>query len=166
MPQRGRHLTLMLVALLSAVAAGRVQAGASPRIAVIVGTSAPRLTLNRDTLRDIYLKKIFVDNDGHRLIPVNLPPESPLRELFTRTLIRMPDSQLQDYWNRQYFQGVSPPYVLASQKAVVRFVASTPGSIGYVSACFLQPDVHVALWLSLPAGSQPLDGDCPGSPAH
>ena len=166
MRQGGRHLLLALAGLFAACAVGGAPAATPGRIAVIVGTPAPRLTLDRDILRDIYLKKIFVDRDGHRLIPVNLPPDSPLRAAFTHILIRMPDSQLQDYWNRQYFQGVSPPYVLASQQAVVRFVASTPGSIGYVSACFLQPDVHVALWLSPPQGSGDLATDCPESPTN
>ena len=158
-----RHLLLALAGLL---AAGRAAAATPPRIAVITGGTAPRLVLSRETLRNIYLKKIFVDDDGHRLIPVNLPPESPLREAFTRTLIRMPDNRLQDYWNRQYFQGVSPPYVLGSQQAVVRFVASTPGAIGYVATCFLSPDVHVALWLPWPAGSNPPVDACPESPGH
>jgi hypothetical protein len=161
-----RYLLLAITGLLGPLAGGRVSAAPQPRIAVIVGASAPRLALDRDTLRDIYLKKIFVDKDGHRLIPVNLPPESPVREAFTHALIRMPDSRLQDYWNRQYFQGVSPPYVLASQQAVVRFVASTPGAIGYVSACFLGPEVHVALWLPLPAGSSTPADTCPDSPEH
>lgn len=161
-----RCLLLAMTGFLGPLAAGRVSAATPPRIAVIVGASAPRLALDRDTLRDIYLKKIFVDKEGHRLIPVNLPPESPLREAFTHLLIRMPDNRLQDYWNRQYFQGVSPPYVLASQQAVVRFVASTPGAIGYVSACFLGPDVHVALWLAMPGGSSAPADTCPESPGH
>ncbi|HEX8777361.1 MAG TPA: hypothetical protein VF738_04520 [Rhodanobacter sp.] len=158
-----RRLLLVLAGL---IAAGHGAAATPPRIAVITGGSAPRLELSRETLRNIYLKKIFVDGEGRRLIPVNLPPDSPLREAFTRSLIRMPDSRLQDYWNRQYFQGVSPPYVLASQQAVVRFVATTPGAIGYVSTCFLTPDVHVALWLPWPPGSNPPTDACPESPGH
>ncbi|WP_426663732.1 hypothetical protein [Rhodanobacter aciditrophus] len=161
-----RYLLLALTGLFGTLAAGRASAASPPRIAVIVGAPAPRLAMNRDTLRDIYLKKIFVDQDGRRLVPVNLPPESPLREAFTRTLIRMPESRLQDYWNRQYFQGVSPPYVLGSQQAVVRFVASTPGAIGYVAPCFLSPGVHVALWLPLPAGSGATADACPESPGR
>lgn len=161
-----RCLLLALTGLFGPIVVGRASAASPPRIAVIVGASPPRLAMNRDTLRDIYLKRIFVDQDGHRLIPVNLPPELPLREAFTRTLIRMPDDRLQDYWNRQYFQGVSPPYVLASQQAVVRFVASTPGAIGYVAPCFLSPDVHVALWLPLPAGGSATADACPESPGR
>ncbi|WP_329741849.1 hypothetical protein [Dyella sp. A6] len=163
---RDRHLLLALTWLLATCVASLAQAGAPVRIAVIVGATAPKMALNRDALRDIYLKKIFVDDGGHRLIPVNLPPASPLREAFTHSLIRMPDNLLQNYWNRQYFQGVSPPYVLASQQAVVRFVASTPGAIGYIASCFVKPGVHVALWLTLPADSPAFDDGCPAAPTH
>lgn len=166
MARRRHHLPLVLAALCGLLGAGRTVAAAPARIAVIVGPSAPRIALSHGTLRDIYLMKVFVDRDGHRLIPVNLPPESPLREAFTRALIRMSDNRLQDYWNRQYFQGVSPPYVLASPQAVVRFVASTPGAIGYVPACALDTSVQVALWLPLPAGSDASAAACPESPAH
>ncbi|MBN8924914.1 MAG: hypothetical protein J0I96_17725 [Rhodanobacter sp.] len=161
-----RYQLLALIGLFGPFAAGRASAAAPPRMAVIVGASAPQLALDRDTLRNIYLEKIFVDKEGRRLIPVNLPPETPLREAFTQMLIRMPGNRLQDYWDRQYFQGVSPPYVLGSQQAVVRFVASTPGAIGYVSTCFLTPEVHVALWLPLPAGSGASTDACPESPEH
>ena len=53
-----------------------------------------------------------------------------------------------DYWNTQYFQGVSPPYVLASEDAVLEFVATTPGSIGYVSTRALNGGVKVLMHLS------------------
>ncbi len=129
-------------------------AAAAPlRLAVITSPQAPHLTLDRDTLRNIFLKKIFVDDSGQRLIPVNLPPASPLREAFFRELTHMPDAQMEDYWNRQYFQGVSPPYVLASQQAVVRFVATTPGAIGYVASCHADGSVQVVLLLTLPASA-------------
>ena len=42
---------------------------------------------------------------------------------------------LDAYWNQQYFLGVTPPHVLGSEAAVSRFVAATPGAIGYRSAC-------------------------------
>ena len=115
-------------------------------LVVVASASQPlKLAPDRDDLRNIYLKKIFIDDDGRRLIPVNLPPGTPLRALFASRLIGMGEPQLADYWNRQYFQGVSPPYVLASQQAVVRFVATTPGAIGYIASCHLDDRVRVLL---------------------
>ncbi len=40
-------------------------------------------------------------------------------------------------------QGISPPHVVASQEAVMRFVANTPGVIGYVAACKVDKRVKV-----------------------
>lgn len=121
-----------------------------PQIAVITAPDAPHLTLDHDTLRNVYLKRVFVDGRGQRVTPVNLPPGSPLRDAFSRAIVHMEDAQLQQYWDRQYFQGVSPPYVLGSQDAVVRFVAVTPGAIGYVATCHVDTSVHVAFVIILP----------------
>ncbi|HZX70488.1 MAG TPA: hypothetical protein VFE77_06680 [Rhodanobacter sp.] len=120
---------------------------------VITAPQAPRLSFDRYTLRNVFLKKIFVDKDGQRLIPVNLPAGSPLRQAFAQEVTHLPDTQQDDYWNRQYFQGVSPPYVLASQQAVVRFVAATPGAIGYVTSCYVDSSVRVVFELTLPSGT-------------
>lgn len=126
-------------------------------VAITSGTP-PHVPINRETLRNIYLKKIFIDSDGQRLIPVNLPPASALRSTFASDVLNMPESRLADYWNRQYFQGVSPPYVLASQQAVVRFVATTPGAIGYVASCHLDASVHVAMVIARPI--EPSSAEC------
>ena len=121
----------------------------SLKIVVITAPAAPALSFDRYTLRNVFLKKIFVDRNGQRLIPVNLPAGSPLRQAFAREVTHLPDAQQDDYWNRQYFQGVSPPYVLASQEAVVRFVAATPGAIGYVTACYVNSSVQAVFELTL-----------------
>lgn len=144
---RAHRLACIAALTLLALAASCPATGADAvRLVVIASAAQPlKLAPDRDTLRNIYLKKIFIDDDGRRLIPVNLPPGTPLRALFASRLIGMGEAQLADYWNRQYFQGVSPPYVLASQQAVVRFVATTPGAIGYIASCHLDDRVRVLL---------------------
>lgn len=125
---------------------------AQDQIAVIISSQAPAMSLDSATLRGIYLKKIFLNDRGDALIPVNLPAKHPLRRAFTRATMHLSDNQLRSYWNRRYFQGISPPYVLASQQAVVRFVASTPGAVGYINPCYLNASVRVLMLLrtSLP----------------
>jgi hypothetical protein len=156
-----RRWPLLLGCCCLLVPGARVRA-VEVQVAVIASRHAPHLALDRGVLRNVYLKKVFVDQDGQRLIPVNLPPGAPLRDAFVRAVIHMPDAQLQDYWNRQYFQGVSPPYVLGSQAAVARFVAETPGALGYVLPCYAGDGVRVVLMLSLPAPAGGTDlGSCP-----
>lgn len=144
-----RHIARVLCRGLALVAlpgwAAQVQ------LAVVTAPAAPHLSFDRNTLRNVYLKRIFVDDDGVKLTPVNLPASAPLRDAFARAIIRMPEDRVQDYWDKQYFQGVSPPYVLASDEAVVRFVAATPGAIGYTASCHVDSSVKVVMLLPLPA---------------
>jgi len=142
----GRHTrqltrcALVLLALL-----WHAPASAGDEIIVIVARDAPDFSINRVMLRDIYLKKIFMDDNGRPFVPVNLPPENPLRLSLMETIFNKSVQQLQDYWNQRYFQGVAPPYVLRSQEAVVQFVAKTPGAIGYIAACCLDERVKEVL---------------------
>lgn len=123
---------------------------AMDEIAVIVANDAKEEGMDRIRLRDIYLKKILLNGDGTALIPVNLPPDNPLRTSLTDTLFNKSAQQLQDYWNQRYFHGITPPYVLHSQEAVVQFVAKTPGAVGYIAACSLDQRVKGVLRLSAP----------------
>lgn len=159
MPGSGARLALLALVACGLLCAGFGGAQAEPlKIVVITAPHAPKVSFDRYTLRNVFLKKIFVDKDGQRLIPVNLPAGSPLREAFVQEVTHLPDAQQDDYWNRQYFQGVSPPYVLASQQAVVRFVAATPGAIGYVTSCYVDPSVRVVFELNLPGA---IAAECP-----
>lgn len=142
---------------------GRSAHAASAQLAVIVSARSPQTHLPGNRLRNIYLKKVYLDSAGHALVPVNLPPGNPLRHAFLHATLRMSDTQMQDYWNRQYFQGVSPPYVLGSQAAVVQFVAKTPGAVGYVLACHVGAGVRTVASLSISVPASDIE-DCPTAP--
>ncbi len=156
MTQLLRHLLLLLGALVggsvSLPAIAQEKTG-SPRIAIIVSRLIPLSAIDNTSLRNIYLKKVFLDAYGHTYVPVNLPATTALRQAFTRTILHWNELQLQNYWNRQYFQGVSPPYVVESQAAMVEFVAKTPGAIGYVWSCFANAKVKVIFELPVPMSS-------------
>jgi hypothetical protein len=134
------------------------------QIAVIASNHDSLPAINDDMLREIYLKRIFVNSDGRPYIPVNLPPAHRLRDAFIFAVLHMNTLQLQAYWDHRYFQGVSPPYVLGSQTAVVKFVAMTPGAIGYVQRCNVTPEVHVILLVPLPdSATAGMLEKCPGT---
>ena len=133
-------------------------------IAVIVARDTPDFTLNAAMLRDIYLKKIFLDDHDREFIPLNLPADHVLRRVFSLALFNKGAQELQNYWNQRYFHGITPPYVLASPQAVVQFVAKTPGAIGYVTACDLDPRVKLVLSLPVPSAEhEALEKLCPSS---
>ena len=112
-------------------------------IAVIMEPEAATPKLGHDELALIFkYKKRFWD-DGKRIQAVNLPANNPLRRAFSTQVLGHSPEELDDYWRDMYFHGVLPPYVLASDEAVIRFVASTPGAIGYVSNCVAYRRVKV-----------------------
>jgi len=126
-----------------------VLAQAPPRrgIAVIMSESSTVSFLSNEKLALIFKRKRNFWDNGERIQPVNLPPAHPLRRAFSQQVFGRSPEELDDYWRDMYFHGVLPPFVLASEEAVIRFVATTPGAIGYVSACALDHRVTVVLRL-------------------
>jgi len=114
------------------------------------GTSEHRLT--RESVALIFRRKQNFWESGSRIQPVNLPPAHPLRHAFSQTILGQPPEAMEEYWREMYFHGVLPPHVLASEEAVILFVASTPGAIGYISACPPERKLNIVL----------LVGDAPG----
>ncbi|MEJ2564834.1 MAG: hypothetical protein P8164_11020 [Gammaproteobacteria bacterium] len=129
-------------------------ARADEEIAVIVAQDMPDFRLSAAILRDIYLKKIFINEHGQDYIPLNLPAGHVLRRAFSLALFNKNARELQNYWNQRYFHGITPPYVLASPQAVVEFVAKTPGAIGYVPPCDLDSGVKQVLSIPVPPSQQ------------
>ncbi len=142
-------------ALASWLASAGAVAG-EPAIAVVVGRAqAPAAALSQTLVLGIFARKRQLWDDRSPIVAVNLPAASPLRRNFSLWVFKRSPEDLQDYWNDQYFHGVLPPPVLASEEAVLRFVASTPGSIGYVSACSVDKRVEVVAWIASPDGAAP-----------
>jgi ABC-type phosphate transport system substrate-binding protein len=124
---------------------GASEAGADASFAVIVGPGVGARHLSAETLNLIFRRKQTFWADGSRIHPVNLPAGNTLRRNFSLHVLGMSPEALEEYWRDVYFHGVLPPHVLASEKAVVMFVGSTPGAIGYVSDCPADERVTVVM---------------------
>jgi hypothetical protein len=146
-------VALLLVTLPELLAAEQMVAVIAPASSSITDiTDAP----SREELARIYRRQKLFWADHTRIVPVNLPADHPLRRSFSRLLLGALPEDLDAYWNAQYFHGINPPYVLTSEEAVLLFVATTPGAIGYVSAAAVNGQVHVLFYLPLsPAEKQP-----------
>ena len=123
---------LALLAVVAGAPSGAVAEEAGPAIAVIVGRASFITDLSIDDLRELYLRRRRVWPNGERVIPVNLPPDNPLRERFSRRVLGRSTQDLLPYWNARYFEGITPPTVLPSAAAVRAYVAAEPAAIGYV----------------------------------
>ncbi|MCC7120335.1 MAG: hypothetical protein IT493_02155 [Gammaproteobacteria bacterium] len=127
---------------------------------MIVAPDHPLVTLDRRELAAIFKRRRRVDAEGAALVPVNLPAPAPLRIAFSRAVFAQDPADLDPYWNERYFHGISPPHVVNSIEAMLRFVAATPGAVGYVPAC--RADARVRVVLVLPATL----ADCASPPAR
>ena len=152
---------LFLLSFIGCLVATGLPVHAEKGLAIVVSAADGRDRLSLQELKRIYLRKTQVDGKGHRIIPVNLPPDHPLRRFFSQTLFGILPEEMEEYWNIQYFHGVSPPQVLSSEEAVVRFMEATPDAIGYVSTCAVDQRVKVLTVLA----SQDLDWECPSHSA-
>ncbi len=128
--------TLALVAALPA--AGRAVVAEperpGPAFVVIVHPANNVTALDRDFVRDAFLKKVATWRNDETIRPVDLHRRLPLRARFTRELLQKTPTQLRSYWNRLIFSGKGvPPPELASEEAVVSYVLSNRGAVGYVS---------------------------------
>jgi len=146
--QRLRQLCLLLALLYSNTG----HATPSQGIVVIVASGSPANTLSIEKLALIYRRKKNFWENGQRIQPVNLPASHPLRRAFSMQVFNHTPEDMDDYWRDMYFHGVLPPFVLGSEEAVIRLVASTPGAIGYISHCTV--DHRVSVLLILDGGPQ------------
>jgi len=117
-------------------------------------TSEP--SFSQQKIANIFRRQWLINNQGERWIPVNLVSSHPLRQLFSQALFDQTPEELENYWNIKYFQGIAPPHSVASQRAMLRFISTTPNAIGYIYPCLVSDQVKVIFKLTIKP-TNPLD---------
>lgn len=134
--QKGRQRRSALAALLACVlvAGGWAAAAAPPGFLVITHPSNPALSVERTFLADAFLKKSTRWPDDELIYPVDQSPDSGARQRFSEQVLRRSVFAVRSYWQQRIFAGRGlPPPELESDDAVLRYVRSRPGAVGYVS---------------------------------
>lgn len=122
-------VAIVLIALGSATAPMADEA----RYKVIVHPDNPIAKIDREFLRDAYLKKATEWRGGETIRPVDLATKFPVRERFTHEVIRKTPAQLKNYWNQQIFSGKAvPPPEAGTAADLIAYVLANPGAIGYL----------------------------------
>lgn len=119
------------------VAGARAVGGAlqDPAFVVIVNKTNPVKTLAVAELRRIFMKQTRMWPHAESIVPVDWDATSPLRETFSKLVLARSVREMGDYWVQQSVtQGLTPPSTQRSTRALLRFVASVAGAIGYVPA--------------------------------
>lgn len=139
-----RLVLILYIAFLSCLP---VSAAEPQLLAVVVAKDIAIKNFNQRELMLVFKKKLTLWENGQRIQAVNLPPEHPARKQFSMAVLKsLPEAQ-SSYWNDMYYHGVSPPHVLSSPEAVLKFVAETKGAIGYVPACMVDEKVQAIIWI-------------------
>jgi ABC-type phosphate transport system substrate-binding protein len=116
---------------------------------IIVAKDSAITKINSRQLERIFRRKTLINQQGEGWVPINLGIDNPLRLAFSKRLFKQRPAEMETFWNIQYFKGISPPYVVTSEEAVLRFVASTPGAIGYINPCHMDSRVRVLMKLTI-----------------
>jgi len=106
---------------------------------VVVNASVQGKRIQKETLKDIFLRKTVRWGDGSPSQPVDLGLTSPVRLQFIERVLGLSAVAVQQYWVGQITKGTQPPPVKQNEEEVIAFVATQPGAIGYVSAATVTP---------------------------
>ena len=110
-------------------------ADAADEFVVIVNAANPATSVGTGQLSSLFLKKLTQWGGGLPAVPVDLAPESSVRESFSRQIHHKGTPAVKAYWQQMIFSGREvPPPEKASAREVVAFVAANRGGVGYVPA--------------------------------
>lgn len=100
---------------------------------VIVHNDVAVAELSASALSNIFLKKDSKFPGGPEAMPVDLPASVPLRDAFSKAIHGRNTAAVVTFWQQQVFSGKdTPPPTKPTDEAVVAYVKSTPGAVGYV----------------------------------
>ena len=123
-------LTLVLVLGLTSASIA-----ADETFKVIVNPQNTVEEVDRDFLRDAYLKKATEWSGGTAVRPIDLSSKFNVRDSFVERVLRKTPSQLKKYWNQQIFSGKGvPPPEAGSTADVIEYVMANKGAVGYLPA--------------------------------
>lgn len=121
--------SLILRCLLLLIVSGLAGA-AGEDIVVIAHASLPKT--DRVTLQRLYTGRI-VSIGQQSVVPINFPAGTPARDEFLRWVMEQNEEQYTGYWLvRRYVGKGSSPKELDSVDEVLKYIAVTPGAVGYV----------------------------------
>ena len=93
-----RQTSMLVATVLSLLSSGL----ACSEVVVVVSESENVATQNAGDIADLFLNKRN-DLSGIRLVPVDLPEGSVVRDKFYETVVRKNSAQVKSYWSRLIF---------------------------------------------------------------
>lgn len=116
-------------------------------LVIIASPQVPVDTISVSDMAAIYTLKKTSWGNNIPMVPVNREANSPVRGKFSEAVFNLSPQELAEYWNQLRFKGKLPPLVQTSDQAVLGFVRSVPGAIGYIDASQATTGVKVLMRL-------------------
>jgi ABC-type phosphate transport system substrate-binding protein len=130
---RARFVICLALAL--APLAPAAATGEALTFRVIVNGKDAATRLDRRFLADAFLKKRTRWDDDRAILPVDLKQDAAARDAFSHDVLGRDVASVRRYWAQLVFSGRGvPPPELEPEAEVVKYVATHPGAIGYVSS--------------------------------
>ena len=111
---------------------------------IVINKSNPVKTLPIAEVRRIFMKQSRMWSHAEPMVPVEWDSTSEIRQVFSKQVLNRSVREMAEYWVKQSItQGITPPSTQRSARSVLRFVASVPGAISYVSPADVDNTVNV-----------------------
>lgn len=113
-------------------------------LVVIVNAANATASLTPEQTSNLFLGKATEFPGGGAALPIDFKEGSPIREAFHSKVTKKDPAQLKAYWAKFSFTGKGlPPKEFGSNAEVKKFVATTPGAIGYIEKSAADSSVKV-----------------------
>lgn len=114
--------------------------GRAEELAIIVNAKNSINTLTILEIRKYFLKELQNWPGGEKVRSVDRVGSIPERKTFLEKVIKLSDSQLEQFWvSKRYEKGVPVPPKLHSDQEVIEYVLSFEGGIGYINSKSIGP---------------------------
>jgi len=112
------------------------------KYAIVVNQKNKISKISKQQIKAIFLKKRHYIDD-QKIIPVNISANSSVRLYFEKTILKMSRDDLNGFWTKQHFQGVTPPTTQSSGNSAKLFIKNVDGAIGYLPMNLIDKDIKV-----------------------
>ncbi len=117
---------------------------ASAGVVVIVSPDSNVAELSKSQIKSIFLGKVKTLPNGEPAVPVNQAEESPVYDAFNQKVLGKSSAKVLQYWAARVFSGKgNPPETVPDDQAVIDYVKSHKGAIGYIDSASAPADVKV-----------------------
>jgi hypothetical protein len=117
--------------------------GRDTSIAVIVNPRNSTDSISLATLRNIFLGTQQFWKDGTQVVPIVRAPSARERDVLLRRILRMSDTQYQQYWRKKRLAGAREPIVVVSNGMQMQTISLESGGIALVGTSDLRDGVKV-----------------------